>query len=82
MADTDHTGLRGRRTHEQRQRIINRQEETKGVDVDPHSDSIGEARRKRAASPPAAYDNSTGDRTIKRGRHQETRHNKDRADDE
>jgi hypothetical protein len=71
--------MAGTKTHEQRQRIINKQEKTKGVDT-PVNETIEEARR-RHQGPPAAYDNSTGDRSIKRGANQETEHHKERADD-
>ena len=71
--------MAGSKTHEQQQRIINKQEKTKGVDT-PVTETIKEARR-RHAGPPATYDNRSGDRSIKRGANQETEHHKERADD-
>lgn len=71
--------MSGNKTHEQQQRIINKQEKTKGVDT-PVDETIAEARR-RNPGPPAAFDNSDGDRSIKRGSNQESEHHKERADD-
>jgi hypothetical protein len=71
--------MAGTKTHEQQQRIINRQENTKGVET-PVNETIQEARR-RNPGPPTAYDNRTGDRSIKHGTNQESGHHKERADD-
>lgn len=71
--------MAGSKTHEQQQRIINRQVKTKGVET-PVNESLQEARR-RNAGPPTSYDNRTGDRSIKHGANQETEHHKERSDD-
>ncbi|MHA6299888.1 hypothetical protein [Devosia sp. CAU 1758] len=70
----------GPRTREQQKAIIEGREKTKGIDVDPHETPISE--RREAATPPSkAYDNSTGDRSIRRGNNQEDEHHKRRVDD-
>lgn len=71
--------MSGSKTHEQQQRIINKQENTKGAET-PVNESLKEARRKHAG-PPTAYDMRTGDRSIKRGSSQEGEHHKERSDD-
>lgn len=71
--------MAGSKTHEQQQRIINKREKTKGVET-PVDETIKEARRGNPG-PPAAYDNRTGDRSIRHGANQETEHHKERADD-
>lgn len=71
--------MSGSKTHEQQQRIINKQENTKGVDT-PVNESLKEARRKHPG-PPTAYDMRTGDRSIRRGANQESEHHKGRSDD-
>jgi hypothetical protein len=69
----------GKHTREQQKRIINKQENTKGSDVPSPNETLAEARR-RAGSPPAAYDMRTGDRSIRRGANDEEQHHKNRAD--
>jgi hypothetical protein len=65
-------------THQQQQRIINKQEETKGADIDPVNETIEEARA-RHPRPDAVYDNETGDRSIEHGANQESEHRKRRS---
>lgn len=71
--------MTGRKTHEQQQRIINKEENTKGAKT-PIDETLKEAKR-RHSGPPAAYDVETGDRSIKHGANQEGEHNKERSDD-
>ncbi|MBD8066063.1 hypothetical protein IC608_11325 [Devosia sp. PTR5] len=71
----------GPRTHEQQQAILQKRVETKGAPVDPHEESITEARE-HTTPPRKMYDNSTGDRSIKRGAHQEGEHHKRRVDED
>lgn len=75
---TEKTG-QGPRTREQQKAIIEGREKTRGAEVDPHEAPISE-KRAAAAPPPKFYDNSTGDRTIKRGNTQEDTHHKRRAE--
>lgn len=69
----------GHATHEQRQRIINRQENTKGVDIEPVNETIEEAQAKHPRTE-AAYDNSSGERAVEHGANQESEHRKRRSD--
>ena len=69
----------GPRTREQQKAIIEGREKTQGADVDPHQEPISE-KREAATPPPKSYDNSTGDRTIKRGNTQEDEHHKRRVE--
>ena len=69
----------GRQTREQQKAVFEGRENTKGADVDPHQDSIEEARAGQKQSD-QAYDNSSGDRTIKRGANQESEHMKRRSE--
>jgi hypothetical protein len=68
--------MTGKLTHEQNQRIINREENTRGADVPTPGETIEEARRRHATTPPALYDIETGDRSVKRGAHDPTEHDK------
>lgn len=71
----------GNRTHEQNQRIINKQEETSSSGVPSPGDTLEEARA-GSATPSTQYDNSTGDRSIRHGNTTADRHHKQRADDQ
>jgi hypothetical protein len=70
--------MTGKLTYEQQQRIINKQEKTKGADIEPVNETIEEARA-RHPHPEKAYDNSTGDRAIEHGANQESEHRKRRS---
>jgi hypothetical protein len=67
----------GSKTREQQKAVIEKREKTKGADVSPHEKSLAEARRDQEL-PAGEYDLSSGDRSIKRGAHQETEHHKRR----
>lgn len=69
----------GPRTRAQQKAIIEGREKTKGAEVDPHEAPIRQ-KREAATPPPQSYDNSTGDRTIKRGNTQEDEHHKRRVE--
>ena len=69
----------GARTREQQKAVINGEENTKGIDVDPGEQSIAEARE-HVERPEQINDLSTGDRSIPRGANQEGDHHKRRAD--
>ena len=74
--------MTGKLTHEQNQRIINKQENTKGSDaVLPGETLKHAATRYPKPGPGGEYDIQDGDRSIKRGANQETEHHKERADD-
>ena len=75
---TEKTG-QGPRTREQQKAIAEGREKTKGAEVDPHEEPIS-AQRAAHERPDQKYDNSTGDRTIKRGNTQEDEHHKMRVD--
>jgi len=70
----------GPRTHEQQRNIIAKREIIKGANVPSPGETLMEARKKHPR-PPAAYDLSTGDRSIKHGANQESGHHKERSDD-
>lgn len=70
--------MQGKHTHEQFLRVIHKDEKT---DKGPADMPIGEPIGTPTSSAPAVYDMETGDRSIKRGAHQESEHNKHRADD-
>jgi hypothetical protein len=53
-------------------------EKTKGIDVDPHQKSLAEARLEQE-QPAGEFEITHGDRTIKRGAHQEGDHRKRRS---
>ena len=69
----------GSKTREQQKAIFEGHEKTKGVDVDPHQRPIAEARAD-VEQPAGEYENSHGDRSIKRGANQESEHHKRRDD--
>lgn len=69
----------GPRTREQQKAIIEGREKTRGIDVDPHAKSLEEARAD-IEQPAGEFEISHGDRTIRRGAHQESEHHKNRAD--
>jgi hypothetical protein len=68
----------GHATHDQRQRIINKQENTKGADMEPVNETIEEAQASHPRTE-TMYDNSTGDRAIEHGANQESEHRKRRS---
>jgi hypothetical protein len=69
--------MTGKLTHEQNQRIINRQENTKGTDAPLSDETLKHAgQRYPKPGPGDAYDISTGDRSIQRGANQESEHHK------
>jgi hypothetical protein len=69
----------GDKTRQQQKAIINKDVETKGIDVDPHERPIAEARADME-QPAGEYEISHGDRSIKRGANQESEHHKRRDD--
>ncbi len=71
--------MTGKHTHEQNQRIINKQENTKGTDAPLTDETLKEAaRRYPKPGPGDAYNISTGDRSIKHGANHESEHHKTR----
>lgn len=68
----------GARTREQQKAVIEKRENTKGADIAPRDKTIAEARKENP-HPPAAYDLSTGDRSIQHGTNQESSHRKRRT---
>jgi hypothetical protein len=74
--------MTGKLTHEQNQRIINRQENTKGTDAPLPGETLKHAAmRYPKPGPGDEYDIHEGDRSIKHGANHETEHHKNRADD-
>ena len=71
----------GPRTREQQKAIIEKRERSDGTPVDPHAESIAQARA-QATPPPKSYDKSSGERSIRRGAHQEGDHHKRRMDED
>jgi hypothetical protein len=79
-APTSHDRDRqGARTHEQQQRIINRQENTKAADIEPVNETIEEARQRHPEQPETMYDIETGERAVEHGANQESEHRKRRG---
>lgn len=70
--------FQGNRTRQQQKAIINGQEKTRGIDVDPHEKSLAEAR-KDIEQPAGEFEISHGDRSIQRGANQESEHRKHRG---
>ena len=68
----------GRRTREQQKAIAEGREKTRGAEVDPHQKSLSEARQDME-QPAGEYEISHGDRSIKRGAHQEGEHHNRRS---
>lgn len=78
----DHPGRQGARTHEQQQRIINKQENTKGTDATLWGETLKHAgMRYPKPGPGDPYAIQTGHREIQRGAHDESEHRKRRTDD-
>jgi hypothetical protein len=70
----------GKLTRDQNKRIVNRQENTKGSDVELPGETLKHANlRYPKPGPGSAYEISTGDRSIQRGAHDETDHHKTRS---
>lgn len=74
--------MTGKQTHEQNQRIINKQENTKGTDAPLPGETLKHAaKRYPKPGPGDAYNIHEGHRSIQRGANQESEHMKRRADD-
>jgi hypothetical protein len=74
--------MTGKLTHEQNQRIINKQENTKGTDAPLTDETLKHAAmRYPKPGPGDAYNISTGDRSIDHGANHESEHHKNRTDD-
>jgi hypothetical protein len=74
--------MTGKHTHEQNQRIINKQEKIKGTDAPLPGETLKHAaKRYPKPGPGSAYEISTGHRSIQQGANQESEHMKRRADD-
>lgn len=74
--------VQGKATHDQQQRIINRQENTKGTDAPLPGETLKHAAlRYPKPGPGDAYNISTGDRSIQHGANQQSEHSKHRTDD-
>lgn len=72
----------GARTHEQQQRIIDRQENTRGADVPLPGETLKHAAlRYPKPGPGDANAMQHGHREIQRGAHDDSEHRKRRADD-
>lgn len=81
---THHTkdAPQGARTHEQQQRIIDRQENTRGADVPLPGETLKHAAlRYPKPGPGDANAMQHGHREIQRGAHDDSGHRKRRADD-
>jgi hypothetical protein len=73
--------VRGKLTHEQDQRIINKQEDTKGTDAPLHGETLKHAaKRYPKAGPGGENQVSEGHRPIQRGANDESEHRKRRTD--
>ena len=71
--------MTGKLTHEQQQRIINKQENTKGADVPLPGETLKHANlRYPKPGPGSAGEISTGHREVQRGAHDESEHRKRR----
>lgn len=74
--------VQGKRTHEQQQRIINKQENTKGTDAPLPGETLRHAAMRYPKPGPGGENQmSTGHREIQRGANDESEHHKRRADD-
>ena len=74
--------VQGKHTHEQQQRIINKDENTKGADVPVPGETLKHAAmRYPKPGPGSANEMSTGDRSIQHGANQQTEHHKNRPGD-
>ncbi len=72
----------GKHTHDLQQRIINKQENTKGTDAELPGESLAEAgKRYPKPGPGSANEMSSGHREIQRGANDESEHRKRRVDD-
>jgi hypothetical protein len=73
----------GKLTQEQQQRIINKQENTKGADVPSAGETLREAnQRYPKPGPGGEYQIYNGDREMQRAANDERDHHKRRADDD
>ncbi len=73
--------VQGRATHEQQQRIINKQENTKGTHAPLPGETLKHAAlRYPKPGPGDAYNISRGDRSIKHGANHDSVHRKHRDD--
>jgi hypothetical protein len=67
----------GKHTHDQQQRVINKQENTKGADAPLPGETLEQAaKRYPKPGPGDAYDIATGDRSIQRGANDRGPHDK------
>jgi hypothetical protein len=72
----------GHATHEQQQRIINKQENTKGTDAPLPGETLAHAaKRYPKPGPGSAGEMAHGHREIQRGANDESEHRKRRTDD-
>jgi hypothetical protein len=73
--------VQGPRTHEQRQRIINKDENTKGTDAPLPGETLKHAAKRYPKPGPGSQNQmSEGHRAIQRGANDESEHRKRRAD--
>lgn len=73
--------VQGRATRDLQQRIINKQENTKGTDAPLPGETLKHAAmRYRKPGPGDAYNMSTGDRSIQRGANHDSTHRKHRSE--
>jgi hypothetical protein len=73
--------VQGNATHDQQQRIINKQENTKGTDAPLPGETLKHAAmRYPKPGPGDAYNISHGDRSIQHGSGQDSEHRKHRTD--
>lgn len=73
--------MQGRKTHEQFERIIHKDVNTRNGGQNVTTDKTLDEARREIRRPERIYDIETGDRSIKRGTHQETAHTKHRTDE-
>jgi hypothetical protein len=74
--------VQGKRTQEQQQRIINKDEKTKGADVPVPGETLKHAATRYPKPGPGSENQmSTGHREIQRGANDEREHHKRRDDD-
>lgn len=73
--------VQGRKTHEQQQRIINKQENTKGTDAPLNDETLKHAAMRYPKPGPGSENQmSHGHREMQRGANDESEHRKRRAD--
>jgi hypothetical protein len=74
--------MTGKRTHEQQQKIINKQENTKGTTAPLPGETLKHAAMRYPKPGPGSENQmSTGHREIQRGANDESEHRKRRADE-